>query len=226
MRLFRHPMLDALCGEFLLGTLRGGARRRFVRAMAQEPGVAARVTYWEQLMAIDFRGIGAVRPDGRTWQRIADTLNLDGAAVRPAGRASPWRRFALAFSLVVAVGIAVPLLRGPTAPTFNALVTLQGPSPAPRVAVLLAANRERLRLAASAPAPAGAGHSYELWLIADATSAPRPVAVFATLETELEIPADIRPRIMSGASLAISLEPLGGSRQAGPSGPVILSGKI
>jgi len=226
MRLFRHPQLDALCGEFLLGTLRGGARRRFARAMEQEPGVAGRVKYWEQLMAIEFPGVAAVRPDGGTWQRIARTLNLEVVAARPAGQASPWRRLALAFAVVLAVGISVPLLRSLTAPTFNTLVTLQGPSPAPRVAVLLSANRERLRLAASTPASAGAGHSYELWLIADATSAPQPVAVFATLETELTIPAEIRPRIVAGASLAVSLEPLGGSPKAGPSGPVILSGTI
>ncbi len=226
MRLHRHRLLDALCGEFLLGTLRGGARRRFARAIEQEPGVAARVKYWEQLMAIDFQGIGAVRPDGRTWQRIARTLNLDGVAARPAGQGQGWRRFALAFALVVVIGVAVPLLRGPATPRFDALVTLQGPSPAPRVAVLVSANRDRLRLAASAPASAGAGHSYELWLIVDANSAPQPVAVFATLEAELSIPAAIRSRIGAGASLAISLEPLGGSPQAGPTGPVILSGRI
>ena len=36
MRLARSPQLDALCGEYLLGTLRGAARRRFERALREE----------------------------------------------------------------------------------------------------------------------------------------------------------------------------------------------
>ena len=226
MRLFRHALLDALCGEYLLGTLRGGARRRFARALEDDPGVAARLKYWEQLMAIDYQGIGAVSPRGQTWRRIARTLDLDAASARPSWQENGWRRFALAFTAVLLVAIAVPLLRSPTAPTFNTIASLHGPSPAPRVVVLLSADRARLRLAASAPAQAAAGHSYELWLIADANSAPRPVAVFTSLETELPVPAEIRPRIVAGATLAISLEPLGGSPQAGPTGPVVLSGSI
>jgi anti-sigma-K factor RskA len=43
MKLARDPNLDALCGEYLLGTLRGAARRRFERALREEPLVAARL---------------------------------------------------------------------------------------------------------------------------------------------------------------------------------------
>ena len=43
MRLARHRHLDALCGEYLLGTLRGRARSRFERALREEPLVAKRL---------------------------------------------------------------------------------------------------------------------------------------------------------------------------------------
>ena len=47
MKLATDPRLDALCGEYLLGTLRGSARRRFERALEEEPQVALRLRYWE-----------------------------------------------------------------------------------------------------------------------------------------------------------------------------------
>ena len=226
MKLFGLPQLDTLCGEYLLGTLRGAARRRFARALEQEPGVAGRLKYWEQLMAIDYPGIAPVRPDGGTWQRISRTLNLEGARVRPAASGGRWRRFAFAAGLIVLIAVAVPLLRGPGTPTFDSVATLQGPAPGAHVTVLLSRDRGRLRLAASSPAQSGADHSFELWLIADANSAPQPVAVFTALDAELPVPAAIRPSLVAGATLAISLEPPGGSPQAGPTGPVVLSGRI
>ena len=37
MKLSRHRALDALCGEYLIGTLRGRARRRFEHVMRHGP---------------------------------------------------------------------------------------------------------------------------------------------------------------------------------------------
>ena len=48
MRLARHRQLDALIGEYMLGTLRGGARRRFERALREEPAVALRLRTLQQ----------------------------------------------------------------------------------------------------------------------------------------------------------------------------------
>ena len=49
MKLDTSPALDALCGEYLIGTLRGAARRRFERALAEEPRVALRLAHWRTL---------------------------------------------------------------------------------------------------------------------------------------------------------------------------------
>ena len=48
MRLARHRQLDALIGEYMLGSLRGGARRRFERALREEPAVALRLRTLQQ----------------------------------------------------------------------------------------------------------------------------------------------------------------------------------
>jgi len=43
---------------------------------------------------------------------------------------------------------------------------------------------------------------------------------------ELLIPTDMRGQISDGATLAVSLEPFGGSPTHQPSGPVVASGSI
>ena len=49
MRLEDSPALDALCGEYLVGTLQGAARRRFERALREEPRVALRLEHWRRM---------------------------------------------------------------------------------------------------------------------------------------------------------------------------------
>src|SRR5258706_475679 len=49
MNVAGHRLLDALCGEYLLGTLRGAPRRRFERALREEPPAAARLAHWQTL---------------------------------------------------------------------------------------------------------------------------------------------------------------------------------
>ena len=51
MRLARLRQLDALIGEYTLGALRGGARRRFERALREEPAVVLRLRTLQQQYA-------------------------------------------------------------------------------------------------------------------------------------------------------------------------------
>jgi anti-sigma-K factor RskA len=50
MRIAQHPLLDALCGEYLVGTLRGAARRRFERALKEEPLARSRLENWQRFL--------------------------------------------------------------------------------------------------------------------------------------------------------------------------------
>jgi anti-sigma-K factor RskA len=76
------------------------------------------------------------------------------------------------------------------------------------------------------PMPIPAGKSAQLWVIAG-KSAPRPLGTFhatgpGTYEAEAKVGAVIRP----GTTLAITIEPLGGSPTGQPTGPVIASGML
>ena len=76
MRLSGSPLLDALCGEYLVGTLRGAARRRFERARREEPLVAQRLEYWESVIAPRYTKMIEVQPSTAVWNRLERELSL------------------------------------------------------------------------------------------------------------------------------------------------------
>jgi anti-sigma-K factor RskA len=85
------------------------------------------------------------------------------------------------------------------------------------------ASSGRLRIV-----PVAAGRpqekSLELWFVPGSGN-PRSLGVFhPNSEGEMLIPADLRQNIGTGATLAVTLEPFGGSPSGLPTGPVVASG--
>jgi anti-sigma-K factor RskA len=73
---------------------------------------------------------------------------------------------------------------------------------------------------------AGPQQSYELWLLPEEGGAPISLAVLGSLDARFKLPEAQVSRVRSGAKLAVSVEPAGGSPTGGPTGPVILVGQI
>jgi anti-sigma-K factor RskA len=228
VKLASSPRLDALCGEYLLGALRGPARRRFARACREEPRVADRLRHWEQAFAPRYSAMLGVPPSAGLWKRLARDLEL--SRYRPSWYRRPalWRNWALAATLafVAAVGLRVVDPRGALAPAAQAIALLSGQGAAPRVTAFLAADRRTLQLRAERPVIAGPAQSYELWLLPAGGGAPVSLAVLGALDARFALPPERLERLRSGARLAISVEPAGGSPSGAPTGPVILIGKV
>jgi anti-sigma-K factor RskA len=71
------------------------------------------------------------------------------------------------------------------------------------------------------------GRSYELWLIAKGTPAPKSLGVVGSDEfTQRPIPGNFDLATLRTASYAVSLEPAGGSPSGVPTGPVLFTGNI
>src|SRR5216684_175840 len=101
MRLASQPALDAVCGEYVVGTLRGAARRRFERALREEPLVAQRLRDWQSKITPRYAPMIEVPPSPQVWKRLEKTLGF--------GRTPfPWFRrgwaIAAAAILVIVVG--------------------------------------------------------------------------------------------------------------------------
>ena len=77
------------------------------------------------------------------------------------------------------------------------------------------------------PAPADTeGRVTELWLI-PAGEAPRSLGLLpAGKSSEIVIADDLRRALVEGSTLAVSLEPAGGSPIGAPTGPIIAKGGI
>jgi anti-sigma-K factor RskA len=70
------------------------------------------------------------------------------------------------------------------------------------------------------------GKSYELWLIADKSSAPRSLGLIGSDEFTLHPEPSSDPVMINAATYAVSLEPEGGSPSGAPTGPVLYTGKL
>ncbi len=230
MKLAGHRALDALAAEYVIGTMRGAARRRFERAIASEPLVASRVTYWQQRMNLKPSEVQAVQPSAAVWKRIERDLNLRALAPPWYARVNLWRSWALAVSAALVLVLGAQWLRMQETPVaLNAIARLAGDEAAVRgtsVEALLSRDGKRIVLRAERPIVADLARSYELWLLPEGGAAPISLAVLGSLSAEFELPAAQIGRIARGAKLAVSVEPAGGSKTGAPTGPVILIGAV
>jgi anti-sigma-K factor RskA len=140
MNLLERPELsDRLAAAYALGTLRGGARRRFEAMARNSPGLRLAAQLWQERFMSMTELQQSEAPDPNVWKRIE---NLVAAETRPlptpAAQAEPagadllrralawWRAGALAAALGVVAAVAVTLhLRGELQGRDTQLAALQ-----------------------------------------------------------------------------------------------------
>lgn len=232
-----------LAAEYVVGTLVGGARRRFRRMLAQDRWLRGEVRYWEQRFA-QLGVFEPVPPRDVVWAEIQRRLHAqDGKIValesrRPQPSVNFWRVWS-GLATAATLVLAVLLLRQPDVipsgdeqprrvevrvPVQTYVGALQLPNETAQWTVSLVPETRSLRVIAHAPSQLSPQQDYQLWWLTDegVTSLgllPRNGAWEALL------PRNVRPRGV--AKVAVSLEPAGGSRAVdGPSGPVLLAAPL
>ena len=89
MNLHRYPdLVDRLAGEYALGVLRGGARRRFERLAQQDRRVREAIESWQARIGAMTELASSVTPPASAWAGIERRLAFAAAAERNAA-ASP-----------------------------------------------------------------------------------------------------------------------------------------
>lgn len=227
------PAEDVMAAELALGLLEGDERAVALRRMLAEPGFARDVETWRNHFAQLFDlWPGVEAPEGLI-ERIDASLGGPGAT-RP-GRRFPWPILAIASSAFAASLLVVVAVRPPApAPVVfapaPAAVERTGPvlvasiddGKAP-IATLYDPAKGALRVAASPDV--AADRVAQLWVIG-ADGVPHSLGLLTRRATALSVdPAD-RARLAAGATLAISVEPLGGSPTGLPTGPVVAKGAL
>ena len=228
MSIRNDPVLrDKLAAEYVLGTLKGGARRRFEALLRDDMALRRATAEWqERLMPLaEFSGQQQAR--AHVWHAIERRLGLG----RRHATWKFWRNESLAFwrTLGMASLASALLLAGVLystlvdVPRVDYVATLADEQA--RTALLLTADREGRELTVRLvdPAPVAADRSLQLWAV-PRQGAPRSLAVLAGGGvTTLRLPDSVVGADV--AMLAVSLEPRGGSPSAGgPTGPILYKG--
>lgn len=223
-------MRQQLCGEYVLGTLRGGARRRFSQLLRRDASLAAEVALWEAQLTPLSSHISPQAPSDSVWQSIEARLfaaNLaTDSATKPVRapvetKTSWWNNLVLwrsaSFgSAAAAFAMAAVLLVGKPSP-------LSGPPMA--TAVLADAGDARIIVEQPKhgtvmvhmvkPWKASTGTSMELWIIPK-DGAPISLGLINDVG-DTKITSKQVDRIMAaGATVALSKEAKGGSTTGKP----------
>jgi len=219
-------LIDALAAEYVLGTLRGAARRRFERWQSAEWHIASRVRTWEgRLMPLALR-LTPVAPSPEVWARIEERIRAADVARADAGRraaARPGLR-ALAAALVLCAIFAGGYFAWHMTESLQlqTVATIKGEQGPVAWSIELDTRRERLRAVALAGVTAQPGHSFELWALQPGKAAPVSLGVLPNAgQLERVLTPAQRAALAIAAQVAVSLEPPGGSATGKPTGPVL-----
>ena len=241
----KKDLADALAAQYVAGTLRGAARRRFETLLPGHPALRGAVADWQARLMPLTGVLPAEPPPARTWARIEQRLwpvsAAAAAAALPASGLQRWWqdlglwRFVSGLATVAALGLAV-LVANPDPQAPPVVIVLQGTEaggpvgfgPATTVVASVSGDGRSLVARPLQPVALAAGRVLELWAVPP-EGAPRSLGLISAAGATV-IRRDKLPKPMlearNTAALAVSVEPPGGSPTGAPTGPVVFAGKL
>lgn len=214
----------ALAAEYALGTLRGAARIQFEQKMQEDPELAAEVARWQEAFTQLDNQITPVIPPASVWKRIQHNLALQPARL-PAPAKRPVRAYmGWALAAGLAALLLIPrLLVQPEAPMPVAILASSAGTQSGQWVVSADRSTHSLLLTPINAQNIAADRSLELWAIPPGGK-PLSLGLLNTQQpTQLALAAKMPD---AGFTLAISLEPHGGSPTGQPTGAVLYSGAM
>ena len=255
MNLHHHPeLLDRLAASYALGTLRGGARRRFEALARERAPVRAAALIWQSRFASINELQTSAQPSPAVWTRIESLVRAEReqAAMqaarqptRPAESPSSWLRNlnvwraasalgALATWAAIAVGVNLRHEMGnevaklqsqlQTAPQIEYVAVLADDKAVASMLVTFDPKNKKLTLQRVGGYREASDRSLQLWALPP-SGAPRSLGVLGD-DKLLHLTA-AENQVRQAPTLAISLEPKGGvPSETGPTGPVLFKGAL
>jgi len=248
MNLIAHPeLLELLAASHALGTLRGGARRRFEALAREQAPVRAAALVWQGRLAGMTELQTSVAPDPAVWTRIRNMIDAEQSALaierqRDAANAKAdseprqggwlrsltlWRGATAAGALATVLAVAVGLnLRDQlrNAPAVQYVAVLSDDKDAASMLVTFDPKKKQLVLQRVGGFNEGNDKSLQLWALPPG-GAPRSLGVLDNAPG-LRLAAS-ESDVHAVPALAITLEAKGGVPPgSGPKGPVLFKGAL
>ena len=240
MRLDNPQLVELLAQRYVLGVQRGAARRRFGSMIGRRADMRRAVDFWEERLTPLAWSLEPVQPSELVWQRISRELDIGSSADRrrPPGRRDPWPAIAAACALVAIVMTGGWWRAAQKPPEIVTETVIERVPEQLAVAVINSDTGDTLWLTRIAPdsgeltvrvvsgVEARPDNDYELWALTDAGVPVSLGLLPQTGERTVALDADALAALDTSSTLAVSLEPLGGSPQATPTGPVLYTAAL
>ena len=214
-----------LASEYVLGTLKGGARRRFEGWLYNDADLRNITAEWRQRLEPMAEFATPVAPPRRVWQQIEQRLHLSPQGGWSLWRDSLsfWRSLGLASSAIAALLVIVMSTQLMNTPQISHVATLMDEKS--QTAMLLTADSRHdtleVRMVGNAPVPTD--KELELWAVPKSGN-PRSLGLLAD-KGSVKLALSSRAIGNDVALLAVTLEPRGGSPDPnGPTGPILYKG--
>ena len=237
MRLEDPQLVELLAQRYVLGVQRGMARRRFASLIRARPEVRRRVNYWERRLTPLAWSLPPIQPSELVWQRLCRHLGIGPASSQPARR-DGWKSAAAMFALVAMV-TAVGWWRVASRPPEVVTETVIEHVPEDvAVALVSDAAGQPLWLARIAPdsaellvrtvndVEARPDNDYQLWALTDAGVPVSLGLLPQTGQRSVSLSDAALAAIADSSTVAVSLEPQGGSPESTPTGPVLYTAAL
>ncbi len=229
-----HVLVDKLASEYVLGTLQGGARRRFESLLRHHIELRVAVAEWQDRLHPMAELAPVAQPSAAVWPAIEAKLGLHGKPQRKRSiwfelreDLSFWRGLGLVSTTAAIILTSLLLSRQelpvPAAPATSYIAMLSNDQAQPIAVVTGDAPGGKLVVKLVTPQAIAADKSLELWAVPK-DGPPRSLGLLAADgSVTLALPANATPQTIP--LLAVTLEPKGGSPNPdGPTGPIVFKG--
>ena len=236
-----HDRLDTLAAHYALGSLRGGARRRFETLARELPVVRLAAHDWHARLASMTELQTGIAPNPVVWTRLQNLIAAEQSQkalalqrARAAVTPSSWWRNLLLWRGVSLIGTAVSVVavlvglnlnqQLQTLPRVSYVAVLADDQSAASMLVTFDPLQRKLTLQRVGGYQEASDKSLQLWALPPGKG-PQSLGVLSH-EKLLRLTV-AEAQVNAVPTLAISLEPQGGvPSERGPTGPVLFKGAL
>jgi anti-sigma-K factor RskA len=219
-----------LPAEYVLGVLGREERRAVAERIERDADLAREVAFWDDRLGSLAGDVRPVEPPADMWSRIDAAIAAPAATPQRTGlwqSVAFWRGFGLSAATVAAASIVALVFVGlkPPAGQGPMLATIEQTSGQPGFVAAIGSDGHSLIVVPASLLTANQ-RSLELWLI-PAGDRPHSLGLISPGQpVRLNVPQALVSRISTDTTLAVTLEPLGGSPTGQPTSQPIAAGKL
>lgn len=230
MRYFKPALLDQLAGAYVLGTLKGRARQRFVRLSQAHPVIQQAIVAWENRLLPLALAVTPVTPPKRVWKLIH--ARLDKTPHKSRFDVFAFLRITAPLALGVLLGVGVlhylpeeelPMIEGVPESYVGFLTGTPGAEPTMHASAMR--KESVLFIKMIEPVTLEPAQHLVLWGLSK-DNPPKRIGIVPAPEGKsrmtLTAPADITFKGIT--TLAVSIEPDGAENNIAPVGEFVRQG--